>query len=382
MKNEDLIYNQTLVFCNNDVMKANYLINNSFLLKYLVNKTKALNSHNGDVSKSRLSLGNLYAIYVVVEDYIKVLKQGISYDKYEGMSFSPALARMRSLLGGSKLQNHPLNSRCNDEFKKFFSSNTDLIPIVRNVQSQKYWVEPKLLLINVNNQIIDISSLVINIIDKYSYLIFKRLIDLITSIETVSNEFNQTGNSKDVINFIHSLLKPNVDARTFELVSFVILKYYYRTTHVYFGYNPNTVQAYSPELYKTGRTNANDGGIDYLLKPLGRVFQVTEVTSSASKTFNKYFLDIEKLNHYPITFVIKTNQDNTTVMDSIKKDIYTIFDDQKTINLYLNCFEEIITIPNLINCLNVVISNGLIGNLLNELAIQTQLEFNMIDSGN
>lgn len=47
-------------------------------------------------------------------------------------------------------------------------------------------------------------------------------------------------------------------------------------------------------------TNANDGGIDYIMKPLGRVFQVTEVLD-----FNKYFLDIDKLIHYPITFVIK-----------------------------------------------------------------------------
>lgn len=27
---------------------------------------------------------------------------------------------------------------------------------------------------------------------------------------------------------------------------------------------------------KTGRTNANDGGIDFVTKPLGRFFQVTE----------------------------------------------------------------------------------------------------------
>jgi len=32
------------------------------------------------------------------------------------------------------------------------------------------------------------------------------------------------------------------------------------------------------ELYKTGRTNANDGGIDFVMKPLGRFFQVTETT--------------------------------------------------------------------------------------------------------
>ena len=37
-------------------------------------------------------------------------------------------------------------------------------------------------------------------------------------------------------------------------------------------------------LYKTGRTNANDGGIDFVLKPLGKFLQVTETLD-----FKKYF---------------------------------------------------------------------------------------------
>jgi len=39
-------------------------------------------------------------------------------------------------------------------------------------------------------------------------------------------------------------------------------------------------------LYKTGRTNANDVGIDFVMKPLGRFFQVTETLD-----VRKYFLD-------------------------------------------------------------------------------------------
>ena len=38
------------------------------------------------------------------------------------------------------------------------------------------------------------------------------------------------------------------------------------------------------KLYKTGKTNANDGGIDFVMKPLGRFFQVTETLD-----FKKYF---------------------------------------------------------------------------------------------
>lgn len=388
LKNEELIYNKTLNFCNYDQTRTSYLLENSLLLQYLENKTKALNNYDGDISKSRLSFGNLYAIYAVVENYIFVKKNSMDYSNYEGMSFSPALKRMRSLPGGAKLQNHAINSRCNDEFKKFFSDKTTLHPIVRDVQKQKYWIETEFINIPYNNEILDISQLILDIIDEYAYLIFKRLLDLINSIKTVSINFQVNQDSTPVIEFITSLLKPNIDARTFELVSFVILKYYYRTQLVYFGQNhnkkkhdniTNLIAEYVPELYKTGRTNANDGGIDYILKPLGKVFQVTEVLTSRKGSFNKYFLDIEKLNHYPITFVIKTTQSNNEVMENIKQDILSKFHDENIINLYLNCFEEIITIPDLINYLNVVIDAGSISSLLNELSIQTQLEFNMVN---
>ena len=50
-------------------------------------------------------------------------------------------------------------------------------------------------------------------------------------------------------------------------------------------------------LYKTGRTNANDGGIDFVMRPLGRFFQVTETVD-----VNKYFLDIDKIQRFPLTF--------------------------------------------------------------------------------
>lgn len=45
-------------------------------------------------------------------------------------------------------------------------------------------------------------------------------------------------------------------------------------------------------MYKTGRTNANDGGIDFVMRPVGRFFQVTEVNN-----YDKYLLDIDKVIH-------------------------------------------------------------------------------------
>ncbi len=40
-----------------------------------------------------------------------------------------------------------------------------------------------------------------------------------------------------------------------------------------------------------------------MMKPLGRFFQVTETLD-----FKKYFLDIDKIQKYPITFVIKSEE--------------------------------------------------------------------------
>lgn len=90
-------------------------------------------------------------------------------------------------------------------------------------------------------------------------------------------------------NFILGLLAPNVDARLFEIVSFSILKFYYIEQNIYWGYELEKIEAENLKLYKTGRTNANDGGIDFVMKPLGRFFQVTETLD-----FKKYFLDIDK----------------------------------------------------------------------------------------
>jgi hypothetical protein len=62
-----------------------------------------------------------YALYVVVEDYIKKGffegKAKLSYSKYEGARFIDLFRRQRELPFGAKLQNHALNSRLNEEFK-------------------------------------------------------------------------------------------------------------------------------------------------------------------------------------------------------------------------------------------------------------------------
>ena len=106
-------------------------------------------------------------------------------------------------------------------------------------------------------------------------------------------EFNKKTNVvsiNGVESFIIDLLAPNVDARLFEIVSYSILKFYYHDQEIIWGYEMENLNRESLKLYKTGRTNANDGGIDFVMKPLGRFFQVTETLD-----FKKYFISLDKI---------------------------------------------------------------------------------------
>ena len=89
-----------------------------------------------------------------------------------------------------------------------------------------------------------------------------------------------------------------MDARVFEIVSYAILKEHYGAQSVFWGWELESIHEEGLVLYKTGRTNANDGGIDFVMRPLGRFFQVTETVD-----VRKYFLDIDKVQRFPLTFV-------------------------------------------------------------------------------
>src|SRR5438552_7362794 len=91
------------------------LFHASPLLQYLNIKTRSA----GRGSKARGAFPNHYALYVLVEDYIAkgyLKKKG--YREYEGARFTDLLRRQRELPFGTKPQNHALNGRMNDEFRK------------------------------------------------------------------------------------------------------------------------------------------------------------------------------------------------------------------------------------------------------------------------
>ncbi|MCD4651155.1 MAG: hypothetical protein K8S56_05130, partial [Candidatus Cloacimonetes bacterium] len=331
------------------------VFDNSYLIQYLNEKTRS--AQRG--SKARGNYGNLYAVFVLVEDYInKGFEKKGNYAKYEGAKFSDLLKRQRELPFGSSLQNHQLNHRMNEEFKKFFPT-CDYIPIIRGGATKRYWINDNLLEVMVNRKKVNISRAVIKII--YAYIDsktkdFKKFIQTCEQLKKM--EIEPSDGIKD---FILSLLEPNMDARIFEIVSYAILKADYYEQSVFFGYTIDSVEEENLKLYKTGRTNANDGGIDFVMKPLGRFFQVTETTD-----VKKYFLDIDKLEKFPITFVIKSTESPEELKRKIKKGAEKLYSIEMVVNKYVSCIEEIINIKKLKDILESVEASGKITDVLNE----------------
>lgn len=345
--------------------KGSEVFERSYLLQYINLKTRSATRG----SKSRGSFANLYAIYVLIEDYIN---QG--YDKVDGYSesegavFTRLLKRQRELPFGSKLQNHALNHRMNEEFRKFFPQG-EFIPILRDTENNRYWINENLLKVQLGTGIFNIARAVIIIIDEYikaKRTSFEAFIQTCEQLKTIAEE-----NDESVERFIVDLLAPNVDARLFEIVSFAILKYFYHDQVIYFGLSRDTVEELNLKLYKTGRTNANDGGIDFVMKPLGRFFQVTETLD-----VKKYFLDIDKIEKYPISFVIKSEQPESDLLELLEEGARRLYSVETIVRQYMSCIEEVINIPVLKFRFQEAKKEGYLPNILDEIIKQSKVEFN------
>ena len=339
----------------------------SELIQYLNYKTRAANKG----SKARASFANLYAIYVLVEDYINgEFIDKYPYEDYKGAKFTTLFRRQRELPFGNKLQNHALNHRLNQEFRKCFPT-CEYVPIIRDISTNRYWFNENLLLITSNDANSNIALAVKEVIDDY---ILARKSAFVAFIEYCEKMKDMKGNeSIEVIEFVEGLMKPNVDARIYEIVSFAILKEYYVDHTVYWGWSRTDLIEESLVLYKTGRTNANDGGIDFVMKPLGRFFQVTETVDAG-----KYFLDIDKVQRYPITFVVKTTDDIKVIKYKIQRQAKLRYHVNDIVKRYMDCIEEIINIPILLSRFKVVLEDDKLSNVVDEIVLQSRIEFNEI----
>lgn len=331
---------------------------NSPLLQYLDKKMNAVHGN----SKTRRSLANIYAVYSILYFYSKeYYEKREEYRHFEGYDYMRLFNFYRSLYGGSKLQNHALNSRVNGEFhNKVKNAVNDLI-IVNN---GRYLIHIEYLYVEEH----DISKLACEIIEKYIELLKQKDNKLIC----ILNELQQTQNDYQKREKLNKLLSEDAEARIFELISYAILKNHYKNIKVYFGYSRETIEEVKLELYKTGRTNANDGGIDFVMRPVGRFFQVTEVNN-----YDKYLLDIDKVMHFPVSFVIKTKQSKKEVLEALEKYIAVRSGGMTVLEArYRKAIEEIITI-NELSAWIWELENADVDEMIRDIDIYYRLEMNM-----
>lgn len=347
-----------------DIIKKDYpkdyqnVYDNSRLLQYLDKKMKAV---HGD-SKTRRSLANIYAIYSILHFYKDdFYNQPDKYRKFDGYDYTRLFIYYRSLYGGSKLQNHALNSRVNGEFKNKFPDATNDLIIIDN---GKYLIHIDYLYVNKH----DISKTCCKVIKKYIDLLMSKDHALLNTLDTMKRLTDYSEKKRQ----INALLTEDSEARIFEIISYAILKNHYSNIKVYFGYSPERIKEEFLQLYKTGRTNANDGGIDFVMRPVGRFFQVTEVNN-----YDKYLLDIDKVMHFPVTFVIKTRTSKEHVLKDLDSYISQRANGMEIIEKrYRKAIEEIITINELIKWTDSL-DNKDIDGIIRDIDIYYKLEMNV-----
>ncbi len=334
------------------------IYNQSLLLQYLDKKMKAVHGN----SKTRRSLANIYAIYSILYFYQSDFYNSPDrYRQFGGYDYMRLFNFYRGLYGGSKLQNHALNSRVNGEFKNKFPNIINDLIIIDN---GKYLLHIDYLYVGD----FDISKTCCRVIEKYIELLMAKdyaLSNILQGMESLTDY----GEKKKQIN---ALLTEDAEARIFEIISYAILKNHYKNIKVYFGYSMDSLKEEELQLYKTGRTNANDGGIDFVMRPIGRFFQVTEVNN-----YDKYLLDIDKVMHFPITFVIKTKQSKGRVLNDLNDYIAVRASGMRIIeNRYKSAIEEIITIDDLKQW-TFDLGDSDIDGIIRDIDIYYKLEMNM-----
>ncbi|MGL5906954.1 MAG: hypothetical protein ACRCZA_09565 [Shewanella sp.] len=330
--------------------------NDSVIHQYITRKTKASERD----SKARRSLGNLYALYVLCKDYLN--------GNETGSTFTDLMANMKSMPFGAKLQNHPLDNRLNDEVRRQYGVSDNILPVqpadlgdgrkARKISvallSEK-GMNPK-----------ETAAYVVATIDKYIQIIDDNQTAYLNEIEAATTD-------KDIVNLVKKAFEYNSDARLFEIISFALLHLHFKQTQVTLTFKGVT-KTENLCLYRTGRTNANDGGIDFVLKPLGEFFQVTETLD-----FKKYFLDFDKINRYQLSFVIKTDLNSDEVRNQISTNAHKTLDAnlvEKYVSLFGNIY-TLIELKNILDCVNE--SHELIVQLKEIIINCFKLEYGLLD---
>ena len=109
-------------------------------------------------------------------------------------------------------------------------------------------------------------------------------------------------------------------------------------------------------------------------------FVLTFSAAAHAADVKKYFLDFDKIHRYPLTFVIKSTDSEETLLNNLKKNALKIYSIKSVVDRYMGCIEEIINIPKLHKCFISAYKQGYLKKILDEIILQSKIEFNYSDS--
>ena len=284
------------------------------------------------------------------------------------------MQRMKSMPFGAKLQNHPLDNRLNDEVNRQYRVSSEMLP----VQSADLAYGTKARKVSI--PLLSENGMNPKVTAQFVVASINRYIEIINDNQSAYlNEIENVSTNEEIIEKIQEAFQLNSDARLFEIISYALL--YLHFTQYEININIGEIKYLKKinkkeklSLFRTGRTNANDGGIDFVLKPIGKFFQVTETLD-----FKKFFLDFDKINRFPLSFVIKTDLTPDEVREKIRQ-TSTLQVGEALSNQYLNLFEEIYTLNELKEILEWISSNNQLINELKTIIINCfKLEYGLLD---
>ncbi len=92
--------------------------------------------------------------------------------------------------------------------------------------------------------------------------------------------------------------------------------------------------------------------------------------------FSKFFLDIDKIERYPITFVIKSERTEEELREGLRRQAMLRYSIEAVVAKYMACIEEIINLPRIRERFQQSISQGYLRSILDEIVRQSRVEFN------
>src|SRR5262249_32955224 len=91
---------------------------------------------------------------------------------------------------------------------------------------------------------------------------------------------------------------------------------------------------------------------------------------------HKYFLDIDKVQRFPITFVVKAAETEEAIREEIRSQAIAKYKIEAVVDSYMKAVEEIINVEGLVKAFDEIVRSGRLQDVMEEIVVQSKVEFN------